>query len=192
MKIIKRSRDTFNTQLIETLEKKYPKCDKKTNIEYKRNLDYIAYYTNFHETDDFQIMILKGYDVVLFYQFIRERIGASDDGYKYEVTQDKLDMLIWNACHYLHMEKERAKEIYQFLIDKKILIEIDYNNGKWILDEYSVWNFEIINSTRVNSRKSTAKSRTKKQQEEATAEQKAIDEFAYDLEEYGEMPFMAE
>lgn len=176
MKIIKRDKSTFTSELIDTLEKKYPKCDKKSNVEYKRNLDYIAYNTNFHETDEYRLMITKGYDVVLFYQFIRERIGACADGYKYEVTDEKLGFLIEDACHYLRMNEERAYEIYNFLVEKKILITLEYHNCLWVLDEYSVWNFEIINSSRLNSRKSSAKSRKKKDDTQEESGESTVEE----------------
>lgn len=166
MKIIKRDKSTFNTDLIDNLEKKYPKCNKRTNQEYKRNLDYIAYNVDFHETDEFDTMIEHGYDTVLFYQFVRARIGAGVNGYKIDITGKKLKTLLRNACHYLHISEERANEIYKYLIEQKILMEIEYNNATWLLDEYSVWNFEIINSVRVASRKSTAQSRENTQNEQ--------------------------
>lgn len=176
MKIDKRKKETFNPELIELLEKKYPRADKKTNVQYKRDLDYIAYDVEFHTSDEFDLMINEGHDAVLFYQFIREKIGHSEDGYKYEVTIDsntkvnKHSKLIRDASYYLHITQARAEEIYRFLVENGILIEIPYENRMWVLDEYSVWNFEIINSSRVQSRKSTANSRGKKKASDTNVE----------------------
>ena len=69
------------------------------------------------------------------------------------------------------MDEDRVKECYQALVDNMAFFVIGDENGSYLADTQQLYNFEILNNSRVRERERKAKSRAKAAAEKTNKEQ---------------------
>ena len=92
-------------------------------------------------------------------------------GWYCKIDNDNLENLIEKCAFTLRMDENRVKECYQALVDNMAFFVIDDENGSYLADTQQLYNFEILNNSRVRERERKAKSRAKAATEKTNKEQ---------------------
>lgn len=97
-------------------------------------------------------------------------------GWYCKVDKDNLENLIERCAFTLKMSEEEVQNHYQALIDNQIFFLLNDEKGSYLADTQQLFNFEILNNSRIVDRERKAKARKKAKAQEQEQEQEEIED----------------
>lgn len=97
-------------------------------------------------------------------------------GWYCKVDKDNLENLIERCAFTLKMSEEEVQNHYQALIDNQIFFLLNDEKDSYLVDTQQLFNFEILNNSRIVDRERKAKARKKAKAQEQEQEQEEIED----------------
>ncbi len=163
-------REIIDNATLAEMNEKYPKVS-KNGVAFDLGLTYITIQTDYLGSTNIRKLIKNyGAEIVAVICFFRTEM-CQPYGWYCKIDNDNLENLIEKCAFTLRMDENRVKECYQALVDNMAFFVIDDENGSYLADTQQLYNFEILNNSRVRERERKAKSRAKATAEKTNKEQ---------------------
>lgn len=146
--------------IIKELQEKYPKVSRK-GVEYDLGLTYFTFETDYFSSPLIRRLI-KEYsaEIVSVICFFRAKM-CQPYGWYTRVDGFYLEELIEQCAFFLKLTEETVKKYYDALIERQVFFVVSDEKGSYLTDLQQIFNFEILNNTRIRDRERKAKKRGK-------------------------------
>lgn len=168
-------RVTVDNSIIKELQEKYPKVN-KNGVEYDLGLTYFTFETDyFSSTPVRRIIKTYGAEIVSVICFFREQM-CQPHGWYTRVDGFYLEELIEKCAFFLKLSEETVKKYYNALVEQQIFFVVSDEKGSYLTDVQQIFNFEILNNTRIRDRERKAKQRVRKTQDDFLESEEQMEE----------------
>ena len=164
-KVAKILNEDITVEFFKQIEKEHPY--RSVTTEYKRELDYIAYPTDFFTQHEVRSALKKcGAEIIVYYMFIRERMGSQQEAYFIDITADKGLQFIEDVKYYLGFNDEQIKRFTKVLTQEGLIKELYIDERRILTAAHQIWNFLTCDNKRIASRESSARYLAKQKAEQ--------------------------
>lgn len=153
-------REIIDNSTLAEMNEKYPKVS-VNGVAYDLGLTYITIQTDYLGSANIRKLIKTyGAEIIAVICFFRTEM-CQPFGWYCRIDKDNLENLIEKCAFTLKMEENKVEECYQALIDQKAFFVVSDESGTYLADTQQLYNFEILNNSRIRDRERKAKSRAK-------------------------------
>ena len=153
-------REIIDNSTLAQMNEKYPKVS-VNGVAYDLGLTYITIQTDYLGSANIRKLIKTyGAEIIAVICFFRTEM-CQPFGWYCRIDKDNLENLIEKCAFTLKMEENKVEECYQALIDQKAFFVVSDESGTYLADTKQLYNFEILNNSRIRDRERKAKSRAK-------------------------------
>ena len=153
-------REIIDNSTLSEMNEKYPKVS-VNGVAYDLGLTYITIQTDYLGSANIRKLIKTyGAEIIAVICFFRTEM-CQPFGWYCRIDKDNLENLIEKCAFTLKMEENKVEECYQALIDQKAFFVVSDESGTYLADTQQLYNFEILNNSRIRDRERKAKSRAK-------------------------------
>lgn len=174
-KTVIEKRDKLDNSVLFEITQKYPKVS-VNGVAYDLGLTYFTIETDYLSSVNVRKLIkAQGAEVIAVICFFRQEM-CQPYGWYCKVDKDNLENLIERCAFTLKMSEEEVQNHYQALIDNQIFFLLNDEKGSYLADTQQLFNFEILNNSRIVDRERKAKARKKAKAQEQEQEQEEIED----------------
>ncbi|HIY00258.1 MAG TPA: DUF4373 domain-containing protein [Candidatus Blautia faecipullorum] len=168
-------REKLDNSVLAEINQKYPKVS-VNGVAYDLGLTYFTIETDYLSSVNVRKLIkAQGAEVIAVICFFRQEM-CQPYGWYCKVDKDNLENLIERCAFTLKMNEEEVQNHYQALIDNQIFFLLNDEKGSYLADTQQLFNFEILNNSRIVDRERKAKARKKAKEQEQEQEQEEIED----------------
>lgn len=158
-------RESLDNSVIEELNQKYPKVN-VNGVAYDLGLTYYTIETNYLTSVNVRKLIKeRGAEAIAVICFFRQEM-CQPYGWCCRIDGDYFENLIEKCAFTLKMSEEDVKAHYQAMLENKIFFLLNDEKGSYLADVQQLYNFEILNNSRIIDRERKAKARKKAKEQE--------------------------
>lgn len=174
-KTVIEKRENLDNSVLAEINQKYPKVS-VNGVAYDLGLTYFTIETDYLSSVNVRKLIkIQGAEVIAVICFFRQEM-CQPYGWYCKVDKDNLENLIERCAFTLKMSEEEVQNHYQALIDNQIFFLLNDEKGSYLADTQQLFNFEILNNSRIVDRERKAKARKKAKAQEQEQEQEEIED----------------
>ncbi len=174
-KTVIEKRENLDNSVLAEINQKYPKVS-VNGVAYDLGLTYFTIETDYLSSVNVRKLIkAQGAEVIAVICFFRQEM-CQPYGWYCKVDKDNLENLIERCAFTLKMSEEEVQNHYQALIDNQIFFLLNDEKGSYLVDTQQLFNFEILNNSRIVDRERKAKARKKAKAQEQEQEQEEIED----------------
>lgn len=174
-KTVIEKREKLDNSVLFEITQKYPKVS-VNGVAYDLGLTYFTIETDYLSSVNVRKLIkAQGAEVIAVICFFRQEM-CQPYGWYCKVDKDNLENLIERCAFTLKMSEEEVQNHYQALIDNQIFFLLNDEKGSYLADTQQLFNFEILNNSRIVDRERKAKARKKAKAQEQEQEQEEIED----------------
>ena len=174
-KTVIEKRENLDNSVLAEINQKYPKVS-VNGVAYDLGLTYFTIETDYLSSVNVRKLIkAQGAEVIAVICFFRQEM-CQPYGWYCKVDKDNLENLIERCAFTLKMSEEEVQNHYQALIDNQIFFLLNDEKGSYLVDTQQLFNFEILNNSRIVVRERKAKARKKAKAQEQEQEQEEIED----------------
>lgn len=168
-------REKLDNSVLAEINQKYPKVS-VNGVAYDLGLTYFTIETDYLSSVNVRKLIkTQGAEVIAVICFFRQEM-CQPYGWYCKIDKDNLENLIERCAFTLKMSEEEVQNHYQALIDNQIFFLLNDEKGSYLADTQQLFNFEILNNSRIVDRERKAKARKKAKLQEQAQEQEEIED----------------
>lgn len=168
-------REKLDNSVLAEINQKYPKVS-VNGVAYDLGLTYFTIETDYLSSVNVRKLIkAQGAEVIAVICFFRQEM-CQPYGWYCKVDKDNLENLIERCAFTLKMSEEEVQNHYQALIDNQIFFLLNDEKDSYLVDTQQLFNFEILNNSRIVDRERKAKARKKAKAQEQEQEQEEIED----------------
>lgn len=174
-KTVIEKREKLDNSVLFEITQKYPKVS-VNGVAYDLGLTYFTIETDYLSSVNVRKLIkAQGAEVIAIICFFRQEM-CQPYGWYCKVDKDNLENLIERCAFTLKMSEEEVQNHYQALIDNQIFFLLNDEKGSYLADTQQLFNFEILNNSRIVDRERKAKARKKAKAQEQEQEREEIED----------------